>query len=203
MTEKSPSSAIDPVMLAELPDEALVARIAQDKDRGAFTELFDRYAGRIKAFLIRAGASREEAEEAAQEVFVTIWRRAETFNPERAGAATWLYTIARNKRIDMVRRIRRPEPEAEDLPFAPGNVESAEVTLAGVDRDARIREAIMALPDDQRLVIRLAFFAGMSHAEIAQRLEAPLGTVKSRLRLSFAKLRDELGSDFALELLEN
>ncbi|MEM9097565.1 MAG: sigma-70 family RNA polymerase sigma factor [Pseudomonadota bacterium] len=188
--------------LTELNDEALLRRVAEQNDRAAFSQLFQRYAGRIKAFLIRAGAHREEAEEGAQEVFVTLWRRAETFDPTKAGATTWIYTIARNKRIDMLRRARRAEPDTSDPLFVPDDIESSETLVAGVDRDARVRAAILALPDDQRAVIRLAFFAGLSHAEIAQQLEAPLGTVKSRLRLSFARLRDELGSEFSLELMD-
>lgn len=184
-------------------DEDLLARVAVQRDRSAFTELFHRYAGRIKAFLIRSGVGREEAEEATQEVMVTLWRRAETFNRDKAGAATWIYTIARNKRIDLIRRKQRPEPYADDPIYNPGTAESAESTLAGLDRDARVREAILALPDDQKAVIRLAFFTGLTHAEIATRLEAPLGTVKSRLRLSFAKLKDELGMEFAVELVDS
>ncbi|MEM9045767.1 MAG: sigma-70 family RNA polymerase sigma factor [Pseudomonadota bacterium] len=203
MTDQPSSDQSDAPAPDGLTDEDLLRLVADDRDRDAFSELFQRYAGRIKAFLIRAGANREEAEEAAQEVFVTLWRRAETFDPEKAGATTWIYTIARNKRIDMVRRGKRPEPDAADPVFAPDDIESSETLVAGVDRDARVRAAIMALPDDQRVVIRLAFFAGLSHAEIAHRLEAPLGTVKSRLRLSFARLRDELGSEFALELMDH
>ncbi|MEM1276209.1 MAG: sigma-70 family RNA polymerase sigma factor [Pseudomonadota bacterium] len=193
---------MDDDALTELSDEALLRRVAEQNDRAAFSQLFQRYAGRIKAFLIRAGAHREEAEEGAQEVFVALWRRAETFDPTKAGATTWIYTIARNKRIDMLRRARRAEPDISDPLFVPDDIESSETLVAGVDRDARVRAAILALPDDQRAVIRLAFFAGLSHAEIAQQLEAPLGTVKSRLRLSFARLRDELGSEFSLELMD-
>ncbi|MEM6932558.1 MAG: sigma-70 family RNA polymerase sigma factor [Pseudomonadota bacterium] len=189
--------------LSPVADEDLVCLVGDQRDKRAFTELFSRYAGRIKAFLIRSGAGHGEAEEAAQEVMVTLWRRAETFDPSKAGAATWIYTIARNKRIDLVRRARRPEPRSDDPLFEADPVESSETTLASLDRDAKIREAILGLPDDQKAVIRLAFFTGLTHAEIATRLGAPLGTVKSRLRLSFAKLRDELGSEFALELVDN
>lgn len=202
MTKEAPASRMDDDALTELSDEALLRRVAEQNDRAAFSQLFQRYAGRIKAFLIRAGAHREEAEEGAQEVFVALWRRAETFDPTKAGATTWIYTIARNKRIDMLRRARRAEPDISDPLFVPDDIESSETLVAGVDRDARVRAAILALPDDQRAVIRLAFFAGLSHAEIAQQLEAPLGTVKSRLRLSFARLRDELGSEFSLELMD-
>ncbi|MEM7240519.1 MAG: sigma-70 family RNA polymerase sigma factor [Pseudomonadota bacterium] len=203
MTQRSRLPGDQTEVISSISDEDLVCRVGSDRDKGAFTELFGRYAGRIKAFLIRSGAGQDEAEEATQEVMVSLWRRAETFNPAKAGAATWIYTIARNKRIDLVRRAQRPEPNAEDPLFRPEPIESSEASLVGIDRDARIREAIVGLPDDQKAVIRLAFFTGLTHAEIATRLGAPLGTVKSRLRLSFAKLRDDLGSEFALELVDN
>ncbi|MEM7505648.1 MAG: sigma-70 family RNA polymerase sigma factor [Pseudomonadota bacterium] len=181
-------------------DETLIQAIAADRDKAAFATLFARYSGRIKALLIRSGATPDLAEDAAQEVMVTLWRRAETFDPAKAGAATWIFTIARNKRIDMIRRAKRPEPDADDPVLVPETAQSAETALAGADRDSRIREALNCLPEDQKSVIRLAFFHGCSHAEIAARLELPLGTVKSRLRLSFGRLRSELGGDFAEEL---
>ncbi len=183
-------------------DQVLIALIGSAQDRAAFTELFNRYAGRIKAFLIRSGASHGEAEEAAQEVMVTIWRKASMFDPAKAGASTWIYTIARNRRIDLLRRARRPEGLADEPILQADPVVSPEANVAASGRDARIREAIQALPPDQKTVITLAFFSGLTHGEIAAALDVPLGTVKSRLRLSFGKLREELGQDFALELVD-
>lgn len=183
-------------------DAVLIGLVGSCQDRAAFTELFHRYAGRIKAFLIRSGASHGEAEEAAQEVMVVIWRKAAMFNPAKAGASTWIYTIARNKRIDLLRRARRPDGLAEEPVLQADPVESPEANVAASGRDARIREAIQSLPNDQKMVIKLAFFSGLTHAEIATAIEVPLGTVKSRLRLSFAKLREDLGQDFALELVD-
>lgn len=184
----------------EPTDEGLLAAIASDRSREAFTLLFGRYAGRIKAFLMRSGAPHDEAEEGAQEVMVTIWRRAATFDPARASAATWIFTIARNKRIDMIRRTKRPEPDPNDPQVRAEDQSSAEAHVSGRERDLRVRRALALLSEDQLAVVRLAFFAGLSHAEIAERLETPLGTVKSRLRLSFRRLRDELGNSFAEEL---
>ncbi|MBY8977280.1 sigma-70 family RNA polymerase sigma factor [Rhodobacteraceae bacterium NNCM2] len=184
-------------------DEDLLARIGASQDRPAFAEIFRRYAGRIKAFLIKSGARPEEAEEAVQEVMVTVWRRAATFDPAKAGASTWIYTIARNKRIDMIRRGRKAEGYEDDPQFQAEPVESSESSVVAADRDARIRRAILALSDDQKAVIKMAFFAGLSHTEIAGSLDVPLGTVKSRLRLAFSKMRAELGCDFALELVDN
>lgn len=183
-------------------DEELIARIAERQCRDAFAELFRRYAGRVKAFLIRAGSAHDEAEEGAQEVMVALWRRAGQYDPAKAGASTWIYTIARNKRIDMLRRQRRPEPDPADPLFAPEPEESAETGYSGRERDGRVRAALGALSEDQRAVVRLAFFGGLSQSEIAERLETPLGTVKSRLRLSFRRLRDTLGDEFLYELRE-
>ena len=188
---------------ADSPDEDLIAAIAGQRDRAAFSELFVRYAGRIKAFLMRAGAAADEADEAVQEVMVTLWRRAETYDPAKAAARSWIYTIARNKRIDLIRRAKRPEPDAQDPMFKPEPEKSAESNLAGAERDNRVRAALSALSEDQLTVVRLAFFTGLSHGEIAERLGTPLGTVKSRLRLAFRRLRDELGADFGTELKDD
>lgn len=187
----------------EASDEQLLAAIAGSGDRTAFVALFGRYAGRIKAFLIRSGASETMAEEAAQEVMIQLWRRAGSFDPGKAKAATWIFTIARNKRIDLIRRDARAaqapdEPTAEVDP-AP----AAETVMADQARDAQVREAIAALPPDQLEVVRRAFFVEQSHSDIAAELDLPLGTVKSRLRLAFRRLRDSLGPAFQMELLDD
>ncbi|MEM9783445.1 MAG: sigma-70 family RNA polymerase sigma factor [Pseudomonadota bacterium] len=183
-------------------DEALLAMIAADASRPAFVVLFDRYAGRVKAFFMAAGASHEEAEEGVQEVMVTLWRQARQFNAGRGGATTWIYTIARNKRIDLIRRQRRPAPDPQDPLFAPDPIRGAEHEVAHDQRDTLVRRALSALSEDQLVVIRLSFFAGMSQSEIANELGTPLGTVKSRLRLSFQRLREALGEEFQGELLD-
>ena len=190
-------------MLCVPSDEDLLSRIATAGDRAAFIEVFKRFSGRVQAFLIRGGASPEEAEDATQDVMVQIWRRAGSFDPSRAGASTWIYTIARNKRIDMVRRQRRPEPDPTDPLFSPDPEPQPDQQLAGAERDDRVRQALGTLPEDQRDVVRLAFFAGLTHGEIAERLQSPLGTVKSRLRLAFGRVRADLGDDFQLELTDD
>ncbi len=184
-------------------DEDLIARIAQSADRSAFAELFQRYAGRVKAFLMRAGADAQTAEDATQDVMVTLWRKAASFNPERARAATWLYTIARNRRIDLLRRAVRAEPDPNDPLYQPDPPMTPERTMASSARDAEVRRAIAGLSEEQTEVIRLAFFTGLSHGEIAEELGLPLGTVKSRLRLAFGRIRGDLGASFAEELLDD
>ncbi|MGF1660802.1 MAG: sigma-70 family RNA polymerase sigma factor [Rubrimonas sp.] len=183
---------------APATDEALLARIAA-RDRDAFAELFRRYAGRVKGFLIRSGFPAAEADEAAQEVMLSVWRRADSFDPARAGAATWIYAVARNRRVDMLRR-RRPEPDPEDPLFRPDPDPAGEATLAAADRDRAVRAALVELTADQAQVVRLAFYDGLSHSEIAAMLDTPLGTVKSRLRLAMTRLRGALGPGFAAEL---
>lgn len=184
-------------------DEDLLAAIAERADRGAFAELFERYAGRIKAFLMKSRTDPGTAEEIAQEVMVTVWRKAASFDRSKASAATWVYTIARNRRIDHLRKQARPEPDPADPHFQPEPEVSAERAVANAARDTRVREALAALTEEQREVVQLAFFSGLSHGEIAEELGAPLGTVKSRLRLSFARLRGELGTEFAGELADD
>lgn len=187
----------------EPDDAALLRAVAERADRAAFVALFGRYAGRVKAFLMRSGASDTAAEEAAQEVMITLWQRAALYDPDKAGVSTWIFTIARNKRIDLLRREVRGQAAAEDPALDPGPEAGPERHFAGAERDARVREAVLALPEEQREVVRLAFFAELSHGDIAERLGLPLGTVKSRLRLAFGKLRAELGPSFAMELTDD
>lgn len=184
-------------------DTSLVLAIASSADKSAFAVLFGRFAGRVKGFLIKSGASPEQAEEVAQEVMVTVWRKAGSFDPAKASVATWIYTIARNRRIDHIRREKRPEPDANDPQFQPDPEPDASHQISAIERDRKVREALTSLTEDQREVVQLAFFSGLSHGEIAEKLQAPLGTVKSRLRLSFARLRGELGDEFADELVDD
>lgn len=192
--------AVEPTRPAVDPsDEALLARIAE-RDRAAFEALFKRYAGRIRAVLIKAGAAADEAEEAMQEAMLSVWRRADSFDPARASAAAWIFAIARNRRIDMLRRLKRPEPDPEDPLFQPEPPPPPEAEVAAAARDAKIRDAVGALNDAQRDAVHLAFFVGLTHPEIAARTGAPLGTVKSRLRLASDRLRAALGPEFQQEL---
>ena len=188
---------------AEQSDEALISAMAERADRAAFAELFRRFAGRVKAFMMRGGAAPEQAEEIAQDVMVKVWQKAASFDGSRAKATTWIYTIARNRRIDLLRREKRAEPDPQDPLFQPAEqptpLDQAEVSA----RDARVRSAIAALSTDQRQVVELAFFAGLSHGEIAVQIDAPLGTVKSRLRLAFTRLRGALGETFVEELMDD
>lgn len=171
--------------------EALIARVAQDRDRAAFAALFDHFAPRIKAYLIRLGAAPNLAEDVTQEAMLSLWRKAHLFDPAKASAATWVFTIARNLRIDQIRKERRPQIDADDpLCEAPRGAEDG---LAWTQPEARLRAALAMLPPDQARVIELSFFSDCPHSEIADKLGIPMGTVKSRLRLAMARLRTAMG----------
>lgn len=194
-------SAVPGPPAAEPADEVLLARIAGG-DRAAFAMLFRRHAGRVRAYLMRSGIARAEAEEAVQEVMLAVWRRAATFDPARAGALTWLFAVARNRRVDMLRR-RRPVPDPDDPLFRPDPDPGAQARTMAADRDAAVRSAMAALSAEQRDVVRLAFYDGLTHAQIAAMTDLPLGTVKSRLRLAMDRLRGALGEDFSAELRDD
>ncbi|MEM9792605.1 MAG: sigma-70 family RNA polymerase sigma factor [Pseudomonadota bacterium] len=182
--------------LSNQNDIQLLERIAA-KDRLAFAELFGRYAVRVKAFVLRAGTTGEDADEIAQEVLVTVWRKAHQFDPAKAAASTWIFAIARNRRIDLIRRRTRPEPDPDDPLFQPDPEPTGMEALSAQQMATRVREGIAELPEDQRAVLKAAFYDGLSHAEIAAHFGLPLGTVKSRIRLSFKHLRTALGEDMA------
>jgi RNA polymerase sigma-70 factor (ECF subfamily) len=170
----------------------LVVRIA-DQDREAFKALFTGFAPRVKTYLLRHGATPAQADDLAQETLLTVWRKASYFDPRRASVAAWLFTIARNLRIDSLRRERATVAYDLDPPERPDDAAPADDELAAAERDTRVREALKILPPEQVEVIRLSFFQDKPHSEIAQDLELPLGTVKSRLRLAMARLKGVLG----------
>lgn len=157
------------------------------QDRAAFAALFQHFAPRVKGFLVKSGTSPALAEECAQDVMATLWQKAQLFDPERASVATWVFTIARNRRIDMARRAARPEPE--DLPWGPEAEPDQQATLELAQETALLGEALARLPQAQRALIEKAFYGDLSHSEISEQTGLPMGTVKSRIRLALEKLR--------------
>lgn len=175
--------------------EADLGAVAERKDREAFARLFAFYGPRIKAYLRRLGAEDAAAEDLAQEAMLAVWRRAGQFDRRRASLSTWIFTIARNKRIDAIRRDRRPDYDPEDPALvgdtdgaAPGGDEMAEAAEMGV----LIRRAVEDLPREQAELLRIFYYEEKPHSAIAAELGLPLGTVKSRLRLALGKLRAAL-----------
>ncbi|MDD7971389.1 sigma-70 family RNA polymerase sigma factor [Roseinatronobacter sp. HJB301] len=168
----------------------LVTRVARAQDAQAFTMLFEHFAPRVKAFLMKSGADPTTAEECAQDVMATVWHKAAQFDPARASAATWIFTIARNRRIDMLRRDRRPEPE--DLPWGPDSETDQFDALALQQDTEKLAQALNALPEKQRKMIESAYFGDLTHNEIADETGLPLGTIKSRIRLALERLRHSM-----------
>jgi RNA polymerase sigma-70 factor (ECF subfamily) len=167
-----------------------VRRIRDAQDQAAFVALFRHFAPRVKAFLMKSGASESLAEECTQEVMATLWRKAHLFDPARASVATWIFTIARNRKIDVLRKQRRPEPE--DLTWGPEAEPDQEDVLTLQQESERLSRAMAQLPEKQRDLITKAYFGDLSHSEIAEQTGLPLGTIKSRIRLALEKLRHEL-----------
>lgn len=161
-------------------------------DRESFRALFKHFAPRVKGYLKRLATDDAAAEELAQEVMLTVWRKAAQFDPRQASASTWIFRIARNRRIDMARRANKPDLDADEPMLQPVETEAPDGAAHARDREARVQAALKLLPDDQVRLLRLAFFDGFSHSEIAEKEGVALGTVKSRIRLAFGKLRGQL-----------
>jgi RNA polymerase sigma-70 factor (ECF subfamily) len=173
------------------PSQWIVA-VADSHSRDCFALLFSRFAPRVKSYLLRLGAGPELAEELAQETLLTVWRKAAYFDPSRASASTWIFTIARNLRIDAFRRERHPDDLIDEPQLQPAETVRADEALSAGEREQRLRGALKTLPKDQAEVVRLSFFHDKAHAEISIDLGVPLGTVKSRLRLAMVRLRAQL-----------
>ena len=161
--------------------------IKTNKSEAAFARLFYHFAPRVKAFLIKSGADVGLAEECAQEVMVTVWNKAHLFDPSRASASTWIFTIARNKKIDALRKQLRPTPD--DLGWGPEHEPDQEEMVGLQQETEKLGQAIANLPDKQRVLVERAYFEEMSHNEIAEATGLPLGTIKSRIRLALERLR--------------
>ena len=183
-------------LAAEQTPEELISAVAEQRDREAFIGLFRLFAPRIKAYLMRQGADPASAEDLAQDVMLTVWHRAGQFDRRKAAVSTWIFTIARNRRIDTLRRIRRPEFDPEDPALVREPETAPDAHVEASQRNKRLHEAVATLPKEQESLLRLVYFEDKSHSVIAEELGLPLGTVKSRLRLAMAKLRA------ALETLE-
>lgn len=173
----------------------LLARVAQNRDRAAFTDLFDEFAPRLKSFMMRKGASPELAEDLVQEAMISVWTKAGLYEPGKGSVSTWIYTIARNLRIDRIRRegiVHLTDlgdyDEASDDP-------SSDELLVQAQEQSLMTRALTTIPEEQKAILLLSYVDDLPQSEIAQRLDIPLGTVKSRMRLAYKRLRKILETD--------
>jgi RNA polymerase sigma-70 factor, ECF subfamily len=175
----------------------LMKAVAEQRDQAAFTALFDHFAPRLKSWLLKRGMTVDEAEELVQEVMTVLWHRADLYAPDRSSLSTWLFRIARNRRIDAQRRARNRVLEHHDPFYQLLEVPGVDIDFETQEREATVRKALAEIPGEQMELVRAAFFLGQSHSEIAAATGLPLGTVKSRIRLAFERLRralDETGA---------
>lgn len=168
---------------------SLLERIAMSGDRTAFRDLFEHYAPRIKSMLMKAGCDTATADDLVQDVMVRIWRKAAFYSSDRGSVASWVFTIARNARIDRLRnKSSQPYEDVYELDLPTAGT-SAETNVLQAQHSERIAQAMAELPEDQQEVIRLAFMDDMAQSTIAEKLDLPLGTVKSRMRLAYGKMK--------------
>ena len=171
-----------------------IARIAVSREEEAFEAVFRHFAPRLKSYFLRLGADPSQAEEITQEAMVLVWRNADQFDPSRASVSTWIFTIARNLSIDTFRRSRRPSFDPADPAFIPDGEPLPDVVLEQAESEQRVRTVMNSLSPNEKSVLMLSFYENLSHGEIARRIGIPVGTVKSRIRLAFSKIRAALAS---------
>lgn len=173
----------------------LAQRVANERDRAAFETLFHHFAPRLNGYLQRLGLGAGEAEDIVQDVMSVLWNKAHLFDPKKSSLATWLFRVARNRRIDGIRRGRSQSLDPYDPMLSPEPVEEPGKAIDGQRRDVRVRAALDALSAEQREMLSYAYFKGLTQAQIAETTGVPLGTVKSRVRLAFARLKTILEQD--------
>lgn len=165
--------------------------IRDQRDKAAFAALFDHFAPRLKGFVMRGGAPAAQAEDVVQDVMLTVWRKAHLFDPERAQVSSWIYQVARNRQIDVIRKEARPMPEALKAEEPEHEPDASQVLGLEQETDV-LRKALAGLNPAQREMIEKAYIGELSHSDIAEETGLPLGTIKSRIRLGLERLRHEL-----------
>ncbi|MDO8343001.1 MAG: sigma-70 family RNA polymerase sigma factor [Cellvibrio sp.] len=192
MTTKKAVSMNDSTAANDAPDwGALLARVAETDDKAAFRAIYQHFAPRIKAYAINQGFS-QHAEVLVQEVMTSVWRNADKYSASLASVSTWIFTITRNQRIDILRKLNRTRAEivieTEDLWQIPTE-DTTICSIQNLSTEKFVKAAIDKLPEEQMIALRKVYYEGKTHEEVAEELKIPLGTVKGRLRLSLQKLR--------------
>lgn len=177
--------------------EELMLAVSSRRDMDAFEVIFKHFAPRVKAYMAKLSADKQTAEELMQETMIAVWNKADQFDFSKGALSTWIFTIARNQRIDAVRRARRPQFDPTDPAFVPNEEQAADKVIVDRQSAIELRAAMASLPKEQSALLELAYFEDSTHSAIAKKLNLPLGTVKSRLRLAFSKLRAALDSSGA------
>ncbi len=169
----------------------LLKRVAEQDDRAAFRELYNHFAPRIKAYAINQRFG-QQAEVLVQEVMTSVWRNADKYNQEIANVSTWIFTIARNQRIDILRRMNRSNAEVVIETEELWQIPTEDTTVQSIQQmstESFVKKSIDTLPEEQMIALRKVYYEGKTHEEVAKELNIPLGTVKGRIRLSLQKLR--------------
>lgn len=200
-TRQEPSPEPDPALDLRKRMSRNLAAIADQRDEAAFADLYGYYAGRVKSFLMGKGMNEDAAEELMQEIMLTVWRRAESYDPAKAAVSTWLFTIARNRRIDHLRGNSRIEVELDDemLDVETSEEDGQERFVSNAQAAKLLGAAMERLPQEQRQVMHLSYYRGQSHGAIARWLDLPIGTVKSRIRLAMQSVRTYMSDAGALQ----
>jgi RNA polymerase sigma-70 factor (ECF subfamily) len=193
LTLPNSATATGSAALSKVHMTDLIHKVARSRDTNAFQELFLAFSPRIKAMLMRQGADPETAEEIVQETMLSVWRKAHLFVESKGSFSTWVFTIARNLRIDRLRRnviLQDLDAEVEETA---SDEESPHDALHREQQRVYVTAALQKLTPEQYEVIRLSYIDGLTHTEIAERINVPLGTVKSRMRLAYGKLKEQVG----------
>ena len=171
---------------------ALMARVANASDKQAFSDLFAFFAPKVKGLMLKQNVDPELAEELMQETMLTVWTKAGQFTKGRGSVSAWIFTIARNKRIDRFRKQGiRHYVDVDEFEF-PDDSQDSEDQLLASERDRLVASATEKLPEEQKQVVKMSFIDDLPQIEIANQLGIPLGTVKSRMRLAYNKIKTEL-----------
>ncbi|MUO80403.1 sigma-70 family RNA polymerase sigma factor [Agrobacterium vitis] len=188
-----PSGANGMIMKAETEDmSSMLAAVARERDVEAFETLFRHYGPRVKAYMARQARDQQAAEELMQETMMVVWNKAALFDPDRGNVSAWIFTIARNLRVSAYRKQNRPEFDPNDPAFVPDEVMPADQDLENRQDAERLHKAMGQLPQEQLELLQRSFFHEIPHSALAKEFNLPLGTVKSRIRMAFAKLRAAL-----------